>query len=92
MKFFLVTAVFVLLQSISCNQLLQSLILGNDANIKFSYSNCGPKTDPLQVQALSVSPDPIHFPGNLTITAAAALSSNISSPITVSIKDSFFFN
>jgi hypothetical protein len=83
MKFSLAIVIIVLLQYISCSQLLQSLIVGNDENIKFSFANCGPKTDPLQVQALSISPDPFHFPANLTITAAVALANNVSSPVTV---------
>lgn len=86
MEFYPIVALIVLLQVtllVSGDQSLHSLIVGNDENIKFSYQNCGPPSDPLQVQALSVAPDPIHFPGNLTISAAVSLTTNVSSPVTV---------
>ena len=33
------------------------------ANVKFSYNNCGPSTDILTVNSLSVSPEPLKLPG-----------------------------
>jgi hypothetical protein len=51
--------------------------------LKFNYQNCGPPNDPMIVEALSVSPDPVHFPGVLNITAAVSLAKNITSPLTV---------
>jgi hypothetical protein len=31
--------------------------------LKISYENCGPSTDPFWVDSLSVTPDPVHIPG-----------------------------
>ena len=61
------------------------------ANIKFSYSNCGPSTDPLFVQSLSVSPDPIKLPGTITVTGAFEFTKNITGPITVRNQVKFFY-
>jgi hypothetical protein len=29
----------------------------------FTWKDCGPSSDPAQIQALSVAPDPLKFPG-----------------------------
>ncbi|CAF1616251.1 unnamed protein product [Adineta ricciae] len=44
----------------------------------FSWQNCGPSSDPVQAKSLSVSPDPILVPGNLTL----GLTVNVASTIT----------
>ena len=62
---------------------INQLINCDETNIKFSFQNCGPATDPFIVQALSVAPDPIHFPGNVTVTAAVSLAKDITSPVQV---------
>jgi len=31
----------------------------------FTWSNCGPSTDPDQIKSLSVAPDPIQTPGKI---------------------------
>jgi len=33
----------------------------------FSWRNCGPSSDAIQIKALDVIPDPVMVPGNLTI-------------------------
>jgi hypothetical protein len=59
------------------------------SNYTFSYQNCGPASDPVKIDALSVLPQPIHFPGVLTINAAGTLMTNITAPLTVCIYNKF---
>ncbi len=54
-----------------------------EENVKFSYQNCGPPSDPVKINALSVSPDPLHVPGVITISAAATLEKDLTAPLTV---------
>jgi hypothetical protein len=42
------------------------VVLSNQA-FGFSFSNCGPNTDPFIVNLLSVQPDPIKTPGKYQI-------------------------
>eukprot|EP00162_Nutomonas_longa_P024980 comp9485_c0_seq1/m.11002 comp9485_c0_seq1/g.11002 ORF comp9485_c0_seq1/g.11002 comp9485_c0_seq1/m.11002 type:complete len:183 (+) comp9485_c0_seq1:3-551(+) len=56
----------------------------------FSYSNCGSASDPFEINALNLSPDPISLShnvtasGSCTVTAAAQLSSPLS--VTIELK------
>ncbi|CAF1191959.1 unnamed protein product [Adineta ricciae] len=43
----------------------------------FSWQNCGPSSDPIQIKSLSVSPDPILVPGNLTLSLTVNVASTI---------------
>jgi len=36
--------------------------------VGFSWSDCGPATDPVQIKSLSVAPDPLKIPGKNQIT------------------------
>eukprot|EP00055_Hartaetosiga_balthica_P002674 m.4832 g.4832 ORF g.4832 m.4832 type:complete len:204 (-) comp2297_c0_seq1:449-1060(-) len=46
----------------------------------FSYTNCG-KSDAAQITSLSISPDPIELPGNITFSMAAMLGAQVAAPI-----------
>ena len=49
----------------------------------FSFTNCGPSTDPFIVSLLSVQPDPIKLPGKINVDAIVQISQNITEPLTV---------
>ncbi|XP_048816056.1 ganglioside GM2 activator [Lagopus muta] len=49
----------------------------------FSWEDCGNGQDPVVIQSLSVSPDPVSIPGNLSISAAVSSSVAITSPLKV---------
>uniref|UniRef100_A0A673L121 GM2 ganglioside activator n=1 Tax=Sinocyclocheilus rhinocerous TaxID=307959 RepID=A0A673L121_9TELE len=40
----------------------------------FSWQNCGKQDDPAQMKSLSISPDPISIPGQLTAAASGSTS------------------
>ena len=52
-------------------------------SLKFSWQNCGPSNDILQLTSLNVSPDPVPLPGVLTIDINANLLSNVKGPLSV---------
>jgi len=54
--------------------------------LKFSYSNCGPKTDPFQIKQLQVLPDPIKLSGIVNVTADVTLAADVKGPLTVALK------
>ncbi|KAK2175585.1 hypothetical protein NP493_724g01007 [Ridgeia piscesae] len=49
----------------------------------FSWKMCGSKTDAIQIKTLSVAPDPIKLPGNITLAFSGSINSPdpITSPI-----------
>ncbi|XP_062976966.1 ganglioside GM2 activator [Elgaria multicarinata webbii] len=48
---------------------------------RFEWANCGPPSNPAVIRSLSVSPDPISIPGDVTVSASAATSVNLVSPL-----------
>ena len=52
---------------------------------KFSFQNCGPASDPMKVKDLSVTPDPMSLPGNITFSGEATFGVNVTDPLTVRI-------
>ena len=55
-------------------------------NFKFSFQNCEPSSDPFQVKKLSLSPDPIKLPGNVTASGKVSVTKEITGPLTVLFK------
>nr|XP_058137039.1 ganglioside GM2 activator isoform X2 [Dasypus novemcinctus] len=53
---------------------------GAPAFSSFSWANCDEGRDPAVVKSLTVEPDPIIFPGNLTVSADVKTSVRLSSP------------
>lgn len=51
----------------------------------FSWENCGKPDDPAVLKALSVSPDPIGIPGDLTASASGSTSVALVSPLSVNV-------
>ncbi|ESO07133.1 hypothetical protein HELRODRAFT_191068 [Helobdella robusta] len=51
----------------------------------FSWEDCGDSTFAARFKSISVSPDPIHLPGNITVSGKGTLSRSISSPILASV-------
>eukprot|EP01105_Mastigella_eilhardi_P027195 TRINITY_DN824_c0_g2_i1.p1 TRINITY_DN824_c0_g2~~TRINITY_DN824_c0_g2_i1.p1 ORF type:complete len:206 (+),score=70.74 TRINITY_DN824_c0_g2_i1:81-620(+) len=45
--------------------------------LPFSWSNCGAETDPIQLQTFTVTPSPIVFGGNVTVSVVAKLAVTI---------------
>ncbi len=58
----------------------------NDKLFKFSYQNCGPSTDPFQVNSLQISPDPLRIPGSVTLSGDAKIAQNITGPLTMNVR------
>lgn len=59
--------------------------LDGEAELGFSWNNCGKKTDAIQVESLTVSPDPIIIPGNLNVSAHVNIAKDFT-PTSVSLK------
>ncbi|XP_055286099.1 ganglioside GM2 activator isoform X1 [Moschus berezovskii] len=51
----------------------------------FSWDNCDAGKDPAVINSLTLEPDPIAIPGNLTITAEAKTSAVLSDPLKVEL-------
>ncbi|XP_073677194.1 ganglioside GM2 activator [Garra rufa] len=51
----------------------------------FSWKNCGKQDDPAQLKTLSISPDPISIPGQLTAAASGSTSVALTSPLSVNV-------
>ncbi|NXL83163.1 SAP3 protein, partial [Alectura lathami] len=47
----------------------------------FSWEDCGDGKDPIVLQSLSVTPDPIRIPGTLRVSAAVTSSNALTSPL-----------
>ncbi|CAF1028089.1 unnamed protein product [Adineta ricciae] len=46
-------------------------------NLKFSWENCGPSTDPIKIVSLAVGPDPIRLPVNITKPLPADIEAHV---------------
>eukprot|EP00111_Clytia_hemisphaerica_P004853 TCONS_00013955-protein len=57
-------------------KLVKASKIQRNNNLGFSYSNCAEGSD-LNIKSLSISPDPITIPGNVTIGLDAAISTEI---------------
>ena len=57
----------------------------------FSWSSCSKDGDPSNLTSLSVSPDPIKLPGNVTLAFSGNLNVNLASPLAVSRLAGFSF-
>uniref|UniRef100_K7GAE9 Ganglioside GM2 activator n=1 Tax=Pelodiscus sinensis TaxID=13735 RepID=K7GAE9_PELSI len=49
----------------------------------FSWKNCDNGTDPVEVQSLSLAPDPICIPGDLKVNLAVSSKVDLTSPLKV---------
>ncbi|CAF2862332.1 unnamed protein product [Rotaria sp. Silwood2] len=47
----------------------------------FSWENCGPSSDPIQVKSLAIGPDPIEIPGNMTLALSVDIASKLPTDI-----------
>ncbi|KAG8128511.1 putative Ganglioside GM2 activator protein [Naja naja] len=47
----------------------------------FAWENCGPPSEPAIIKSLSVSPDPIAIPGDVTVAASGASTILLSAPL-----------
>lgn len=52
----------------------------------FSWSNCGSASDPVQLKNLTLSPDPIKLPGDVTASAGAEVGVDLDAPLAVTLK------
>ncbi|KAF7707461.1 ganglioside GM2 activator [Silurus meridionalis] len=53
--------------------------------VGFSWENCGKADDPAVMKSLSLSPDPINIPGDLTASAAGTTSVALVSPVSLNV-------
>ena len=49
----------------------------------FSWGNCGSASDPIVISSLSLQPDPLHIPGDITLSFNATLRTAVQAPIKV---------
>lgn len=49
----------------------------------FDWKNCGKDEDPAVLKSLSVSPDPITIPGDVTASASGSTAVELSAPLSV---------
>ena len=52
--------------------------------LEFKYHNCGAKSDPIQLDRLSLEPDPIEIPGDIRLAISGNVTKTLKAPITVS--------
>jgi len=52
----------------------------------FSWSNCGGPNDPIQLKNLTLRPDPIKLPGNVSLAAAAEVGVSVASPVKATVE------
>jgi len=52
----------------------------------FSYDDCSGPSDPVHLRTLSVSPDPIPLPGQITVSASAEVGESVAGNIKASVK------
>ena len=60
-----------------------ALQISNSSSLEFSYTNCGPNDDPVKIKRLSLMPNPLQIPGNVTASADVSVDENITGPLTV---------
>ncbi|XP_026773314.3 ganglioside GM2 activator [Pangasianodon hypophthalmus] len=53
--------------------------------VGFSWENCGKADDPAVMKSLTLSPDPINIPGDLTASASGTTSVALVSPLSVNV-------
>ena len=51
----------------------------------FKFQNCGKSTNPIQVESLTLGPDPLKIPGNITLAVKSSTSQSLTAPIKVFI-------
>ncbi|XP_070595156.1 ganglioside GM2 activator [Erythrolamprus reginae] len=51
----------------------------------FAWENCGPPSEPAMIKSLSVSPDPIAVPGDVTVIASGASTILLCSPLKATV-------
>lgn len=49
----------------------------------FSYNNCGEGDAVVNISSLSVTPDPLSFPGPVTVAADAQVKEELNQPLKV---------
>ena len=49
----------------------------------FKFQNCGKSSDPIQVESLTLGPDPLKIPGNITLAVKSSTSQDLTAPIKV---------
>ncbi|XP_013409566.1 ganglioside GM2 activator [Lingula anatina] len=59
------------------------------SSVKFAklklWTNCGQASDPIVVKNLTLSPQPVRVPGNITVSGAVIFKENLVSPISVKV-------
>ncbi|XP_032067003.1 ganglioside GM2 activator [Thamnophis elegans] len=51
----------------------------------FAWENCGPPSEPAMIKSLSVSPDPIAVPGDVTVSVTGSSTIILSAPLKASV-------
>ncbi|CAF0836033.1 unnamed protein product [Adineta steineri] len=54
-------------------------------DLNLSWNNCGPNSDSIQLQSLSITPDPIRIPGGFNITGSASVALEIPTDVHVTV-------
>ena len=84
MLFFFCCIVLSVNNLVDCKYNIKKILKeAHNTSLQFSWQNCGPSNDILQLTSLNVSPDPVPLPGVLTIDINANLLSNVKGPLSV---------
>ncbi|KAM7389334.1 hypothetical protein PAMP_023319 [Pampus punctatissimus] len=67
------------LTQVNCGRITSAKILG------FDWKNCGNPDAPAVLKSLSVSPDPISIPGDLTASASGSTSVELTAPLSLNV-------
>lgn len=51
--------------------------------LRFDWKNCGSEDDPAVLKSLSLSPDPIMIPGEVSASASGSTAVELSAPLSV---------
>ncbi|CAM4892621.1 unnamed protein product [Rotaria socialis] len=82
-----ITILFLSISNINgFEEVARSNLLKKFKNLGFSWANCGPNTDPIQLKSLSVAPDPIVIPGNVTFSIGVGVTSALPTDISISVN------
>ncbi|CAB1438660.1 unnamed protein product [Pleuronectes platessa] len=75
----LAVSLTLVLDQVNCRRVTKAQILG------FDWKNCGKPDAPAVLSALTLSPDPITIPGELTASASGATTVELATPLSVTL-------
>ncbi|XP_053735472.1 ganglioside GM2 activator-like [Synchiropus splendidus] len=75
----------VVFSLVACGSALKFTRYNNVQVVGFDWKNCGKPDAPAVLKSLSVSPDPISIPGDLTASASGSTTVELAAPLSVNM-------